>query len=408
MKRNCFREYPLAILGKLSVVIVWAFAVAMPPVALAKLPPQWTTLTGMFDATLAEDHVVGGSVALVERGHMVARRDYGFADQANHKPVDGDTIFHWASNTKTLNAISIMQLRDRGLLTLNDRITRYLPELRAVHNPFGSMDDITLRMLMDHSAGFQPTTWPYKQGVAWEPFEPTTWQQLVAMMPYQEIAFMPGSQYSYSNPAWIYLARTLEILTGDQWENYIQKNVFAPIGMSRSYFGSTPYYLLPQRSHRYVVKRDENGKWNAIDYGADFDPGITIPNGGWNAPLADVVAYISFLTGSTGGNEALRQRYDAVLKRSTLDEMWQPQLPTSTEPDAPFMGLGFFLLTQSGRNIVGHTGGQGGFSTFFYFNRATGRGVVAAFNSAVTIEGEDHLYFSKIREQALKVLADVS
>ena len=83
MKRNCFRECPLTILGKLSVVMVWACAVAMPPVALAKLPPQWTTLTGMFDATLAEDHVVGGSVALVERGHMVARRDYGFADQAN-------------------------------------------------------------------------------------------------------------------------------------------------------------------------------------------------------------------------------------------------------------------------------------------------------------------------------------
>lgn len=169
------------------------------------------------------------------------------------------TIYHFGSITKTLTAIAVMQLRDRGRLTLEDRVTSYIPELRRVHNAFGSMDDITIRMLLSHTAGFQNPTWPYKKGKPWEPFEPTTWEQLVAMMPYQEVSFKPGSRFSYSNPAFIYLGRIIEALTGDPWETYIQKNIFAPLNLTRSYFGNTPYYLAADRSHNYSLARDTKG-----------------------------------------------------------------------------------------------------------------------------------------------------
>jgi len=86
----------------------------------------------------------------------------------------------------------------------------------------GAIDKVTIRMLLSHSAGFQNPTWPYKEGKDWEPFEPTTWNQLVAMMPYQELLFAPGSRFGYSNPGFIYLARIIEQLTGDSWEIYVQ------------------------------------------------------------------------------------------------------------------------------------------------------------------------------------------
>src|SRR5204862_2059271 len=136
--------------------------------------------------------------------------------------VDPETIFHYASITKLLTGISVFQLRDRGRLSLDDTIVSYLPELRQVHGDVGA---VTLRMLLTHTAGFQSPTWPYKQDKPWEPFEPTTWAQLVAMMPYQELAFPPGTRFQYSNPAFIYLARVVEQLTGDPWEVYAQKNV---------------------------------------------------------------------------------------------------------------------------------------------------------------------------------------
>jgi len=190
---------------------------------------QWSAFTQKFDALTDQEKIVGAGIVLVRDGRIVAHHEHGLADRAQGVRVTAQTIYHYGSITKTLTAIAIMQLRDRGRLSLDDRITTYIPELRQVHNPFGSMDAVTLRMLMSHSAGFQDPTWPYKKGKPWEPFEPTTWNQLVAMFPYQEVAFEPGSRYSYSNPGFIYLARVIEQLTGDPWESYIQKNIFSPL-----------------------------------------------------------------------------------------------------------------------------------------------------------------------------------
>ncbi len=125
-----------------------------------------------------------------------------------------------------------MQLRDRGLLSLDDPIVKYIPELRQVHNPFGDMGEITIRHLMTHSAGFRGATWPWKDK-AWQPHEPLHLSQLVAMFPYTEIEFKPGSQWSYSNPGIIFLGRVIELLTTDDFEVYVNKNIFMPLDMTR-------------------------------------------------------------------------------------------------------------------------------------------------------------------------------
>ncbi len=382
-------------------LLAWSTSV----LADAKSSPEWKQLVSMFDQTLERDGIVGGAVALVENGRLVAQKNYGFADKDKGRRVNDDTVFHWASITKTLNGIAVMQLRDEGKLSLDDAITRYVPELRKVHNPFGSMDAIPVRMLLDHSAGFQASTWPYKNDKPWEPFEPTEWSQVVAMMPYQEIAFAPGSKFSYSNPSWIYLAHMLEQLSGDPWQAYIHEHIFAPLGMSRSYFGLSPNHLREDRSHRYVLSKGEGGQPKLEDLGGEFDPGITIPNGGWNSPLADVAAYIAFLTRATNGDKRLEQRYEKVLRQSTLEEMWERHHPTSERADTDYMGLAFFIEGDRPHRIIGHTGGQGGFSSFFYFNPVTGRGVIAAFNTANMIYSEGYRsYFPILRDQALKIL----
>lgn len=372
-------------------------------------PANWAAFTQLFDAAVDRDKIVGSSVLMIKDGHVIEHHEHGFADRASNKPVTERTLFHYGSITKTLTAISIMQLRDRGRLTLDDHVTQYIPELRMVHNPFGSMDSITIRMLLSHSAGFQDPTWPYKEGKPWEPFEPTTWAQLVAMMPYQEIYFTPGSRFSYSNPAFIYLARIIEQLTGDPWETYVQKNIFAPLGLTGSYFGVTPYYLAADRSHNYTM-RDSKGEKVPVDNGADFDPGITIPNGGWNAPLGELAIYLAFLTNATHGDAATQQLYDTVLKRSSFEEMWKPVVPTSTgtqtTPDqSESMGLSFFILPRGKTTLIGHTGSQAGFLAFMYFNPANGNAVVAAFNTASDVESKkEKSAFETVREAALKLI----
>src|SRR5262249_6270716 len=156
------------------------------------------------------------------------------------------------------------------------------------------------------------------------PYEPTEWSQLVAMLPYTEIEFEPGSRYQYSNPGIVFLGRVIEKLSGDDYEVYVDKNILKPLGMYRSYYDVTPYHLQRDRSNSYTLK---DGKATAL--GLDFDTGITTSNGGLNSPLTDMVRYLSFLMGS--GNAATNEM---VLKRSSLEEMWRAVVPVRAPTQA--------------------------------------------------------------------------
>lgn len=373
------RTFPLVLATLASVITS-----VLPRHAGAQAPADWGAFAKLFQSYVDSDSGVGASVVVVKAGREVGRYDAGFSDRAARVRVDSQTIFHWGSITKSLTGIAIMQLRDRGKLSLDDKIVRWVPELRTMHDPYHMMDSITVRMLLSHTAGFQNPTWPYGNGEPWEPFEPTTWNQLVAMMPYQELLFTPGSRYGYSNPGFIYLARVVEQISGDPWDAYVQKNIFAPLGVDRSYFRNTPYWLAAHRSHNYYVRRDSaTGATRTTDNGADFDPGITSPNGAWNAPVSDLVKYVAFLTNADIPGVP-RSRYDVVLSHASLEEMWKPVAPMSQSYESAshqWTGLGFFVLDRNGQRIIGHTGSQAGFRSFYYFDPRTQAGVIAVFNT---------------------------
>lgn len=352
----------------------------------AQQPAGWASAVRAFDDLMRTDSVVGGSLAWFRDGKVLVRHDIGFADRAARVPITPKSIFHYGSLTKTLTAVAILQLRDRGLLSLDDPITRWIPELRQVHNPYGSMDAITLRMLLSHSSGFQNPTWPWRKYAGWEPFEPTRWEQLLAMMPYQEIRFAPGSRYGYSNPAYVYLARVIESITGDAWQSYVYKNVWGPLAIRESYFNLTPWHMAPYRSSNYTVVSDSSRREQVVDNGRDFNPGVTIPNGGWNAPLGDVILWARFLTGAAGGDAERARLDEVVLKRSTLEEMWRPVVSVG---EGESMALGFFLADAGGTRLVGHTGEQAGFRSFLFFNPVTRAGVAGVVNTTNDARGDE-------------------
>lgn len=333
-----------------------------------------------YDQSMRKHGIVGSSFMLIQDGQVIAQEFFGLANQEKQQPVDENTVYHWASITKTFTSIAIMQLRDRGLLKLDDPIVKYLPELNAVHNPFGDMSQITIKHLMTHSAGFRSATWPWGGDKDWHPHEPQHWSQLVAMMPYTEILFKPGSKFSYSNPGIIFLGRVIELLTKDDYEVYIDKNIFKPLEMYRSYFDTTPQHLLKYRSHSYYLKE---GKLTPGRF--DVDTGITVSNGGLNAPLPDMVKYIGFLAG-----DVRRQAiYDQVLKRSSLEEMFQSQITIEpseiVQPEGQnrknAMGLTFFIEDNFGQHFIGHSGSQNGFISHFYLRPDTRTAYVIAFNT---------------------------
>jgi len=355
---------------------------AHPLIAEAKMPRDFDKEMEQFKTfyldTLKTHGIVGSTFMLLHDNEVLAKEFYGLANIEQNRKVDEDTIYQWASITKTLTGIAIMQLRDRGRLKLDDPIIKYLPQLRGVHNPNGDMGDITLRHLMSHSAGFRNPTWPWKNK-PWHPHEPLYWEQIVAMIPYTEVQFKPGSKWQYSNPGIIFLGRVIELLTTDDWEVYINKNIFMPLEMHRSYFDTTPYHLMNNKAQSYTLKKGDLTP--AIP---DVNTGITVSNGGLKCPFPDFIKYMNFLMGDTEKQDI----YDQVLKRSSLEEMWQAQVEIPLfekdflgENRKDFMALTFFIEENFGMRFVCHSGGQNAFVTHFYLRPESRTTYVVGFNT---------------------------
>ncbi|MDQ3171746.1 MAG: beta-lactamase family protein, partial [Acidobacteriota bacterium] len=263
-----------------------AAALAFASLTLTPPPDGWKDVTTFFVEGVKREGIHGASLALIKDGRIDAIEMTGLADAASKTPVARETIYHWASITKTFTAVAIMQLRDQGRLTLDDPIVDYVPELAFVHNTHGKMRDITIRHLLSHSAGFRGGTWPLGGDKAWHPFEPPSWDQVAAMIPYTEILFPPGSRYSYSNPGVIFLGRVIERLSGEPFESYVDKQILRPLGMRETFFDRAPAFARAKRSHSYYVR---GGVVTEAPF--DFDTGITVSNGGLNAPFDDMAKW---------------------------------------------------------------------------------------------------------------------
>ena len=387
-------------------MICCALLLAAPVYSAPSAPPRESATRTAFDRTAdrivadaTELKTVGGSMALVVDGKVAASRTFGYADEAQRQRVDDDTIFHWASITKTVTAIGVMQLAERGLISLDDPVVKYIPEFAAVHDPYGPITQVTLRHLLSHSSGLRDPTWPWnpdgaKQPPGWSRTTPTIgWDEVMAMMPYSSLGFAPGTKYAYSNPGYSLLGLVIERVTGDDVEAYLTKNVLMPLGMARSYFDVTPYHLRRFRSNSYTW---ENG--NRVENGREFDTGSTVANGGLNAPFPDMVRWLNFLAGS--GDVAL---YERVLPRRTLVTMWEPLHPADYDTTVDErMGTGFFTIDAKGadgrpRRFIGHTGSQEGYLAFFYVQPTTRVAVLFAVNTAVAGKARPFVFTSRRR-----------
>lgn len=367
-------------------------SVCLIPSGVAQDSPQQSMAAfhQRFDAEMKAHGVVGGAWSTIRAHEPATEFFHGEARRETHQPIDAGTAYNWASITKTMTAIAILQLRDRGKLSLDDPAVRYVPELRQVHDAYGSIDEITIRHLLTHSAGFRNPTWPWDcddpKNCDWQPFEPTRWAQVAAMLPYTHVGFKPGTRWSYSNLGYVFLGQIIERLTGDDFEVYIDKNILKPLGMSESYFDRAPYFLESRVSASYLRA---GSTLEAQPF--NFDTGITTSNSGLKAPITDMEKYARFLIGDHGN-----PIYDVVLKRSSLEEAWTGVLP-ATEPGQaptpytagpggapPMMGLGFFAGSSGGHRYIYHDGDQGGFSCELLIAPDAGTATILAVNTTDT------------------------
>lgn len=179
----------------------------------------------------------GLSLAVVKDGNMVYNKSFGLADGPNRVSATPETVYHWGSMTKITTAVSIIQLHERGMLNIDDPVTKSLPDF-SVQYPSNSSEHITIRHLLNHSSGIgnPPDILKFIHKVD-EPFPDQVELAKHILADNNKLTFEPGAQATYTNLGYTLLGAVVEAVTGQPHKDYVVENIFQPLKMEHTDFG---------------------------------------------------------------------------------------------------------------------------------------------------------------------------
>jgi CubicO group peptidase (beta-lactamase class C family) len=184
-----------------------------------------------------------GCAALVAyKGEIIYKKAFGLANIENAVAMKPDMIFRIGSITKQFTAIAILRLMEQGKLTLQDEITKYLPDYPV------NGKKITIEHLLTHTSGIKSYTGMEKfndmQG------KDMKVDELIAFFKNEPMDFDPGTNWKYNNSGYVLLGAILEKITGKPYGEYIEETIFKPLGMKNSLYGSNSK-IIPNRASGY-------------------------------------------------------------------------------------------------------------------------------------------------------------
>ena len=316
---------------------------------------------------------VGLAVGVVRQGGPTSFEAHGLADVASGTPVTEDTVFRIASITKTMTAIAVMQLRDRGLIDLDAPANDYLRAYRLVPAKpgFGAP---TVRHLLTHTAGLPEVVPP------WGAVRPDWGESVRVGRPLPTLAAYyggrlrvaadPGTRFVYGNHSPATLGQLVEDVSGEPLDRYVRGHIFEPLGMVDSDL---------VRSDR-VASRLATGYTLGAGGPKPVDDREFVTTGAasvYSTPR-DMARYLAALLGG-GGNEQ-----GSVLSPPTMGEMFEPHY--RPDPRLPGMGLAFFRADLDGIPAVEHQGVMPGFNSQIFLAPDRGVAVMAFTNGAKDAE----------------------
>lgn len=192
--------------------------------------------------TLARDSQFSGTVLVAKGDRVLLSRGYGDANVEWHVRNRPDTRFRLGSVTKQFTAAAVLLLQDQGKLKLTDAIGQYLPELPAAWHP------VTVQQLLTHTSGIHSFTQvPEYANLAHFARTPAEILAVVQTLP---LDFEPGSRFDYSNSNYVLLGMLIEKQSGKSYAEFIQKQIFVPLGMKDSGYDSNTA-IVPNRAAGY-------------------------------------------------------------------------------------------------------------------------------------------------------------
>ena len=312
--------------------------------------------------TLADARIPGASVAVIENNTIILAKGYGVSDVKASTPVTTETVFRAGSISKSLTSIGIMMLVEEGKLSLDDKLSDLMPEVR-IENPWEATNPIRLVHLLEHTTGFND--FDFKQYLiegSNMPLSRTT--ELYG--PYKS-RWKPGTRMSYCNAGPVIAGRIIEKASGQTFETFMTSRLTGPLGMQSAAWTRTPA-IATRLAKSY---RDENGTE------ARFVELVGRPSGGLSVTARDLARLPLMLL----GRGTLDDR--TYLTSASVDRI--ERTGTTRGADAGFtQGYGLGNMASYAGKVVfrGHDGVVDGFRAKYAYAPGHGMGFVIMGNLA--------------------------
>lgn len=276
----------------------------------------------------------GATVLVYKKGEILYRKGIGLANVELAVPMRAENVFEIGSITKQFTAIAILMLEEQGKLSVEDKITKYVPDYPT------NGKTITIHHLLNHTSGIKSytsmPTFLKNTRVDMSPAE------LIDFFKNEPMDFDPGEKFLYNNSGYIILGHIIEVITKDSYENFVQQQIFDRLEMDNSYYGS----------HKMIIKHRANGYQK---------------NGGTLVNADYLSLTLPYAAGSLMSNVDDLLKWQLALNNHTLisKASYEKAINGSTLNNGEKIGYGYGLQKGKlqGSKSISHGGGIFGYTT---------------------------------------------
>lgn len=299
----------------------------------AREPNGSTQQVDSYLAPFIAGNNFSGCVLMARNAKPEISKCYGMANVELKVPNSPTTRFHIASISKPFTAAAVLQLEERGQLSVDNPLNRFFPG-------YPNGDRITLRNLLTHTSGI-PNINDIPEYNQLQP-QHHTLDELIAMFRDRPLDFPSGTKYAYSNSNYNLLARVIELVSKQSYAQFLQENIFSPLRMADTGNDDSAETIIPERAPGYAPV-GATGIGNA----PFLDWSNKVGNGSLYTTTADL---LKFMTAFADGK---------VVKKATLDRIWV---------EKPGNNFGWFVRKRFGKRVIAMNGRSPGFgSSMEYF-----------------------------------------
>jgi CubicO group peptidase (beta-lactamase class C family) len=306
----------------------------------------------------------GTTIAVIKGNEIINHKSFGKRDVEGDLLVNARTLFRIGSLTKTFTASSIMILRNKGLLKLDDPVAKYIPELNNIRYPYAMSPVITIRHLVTHSSGLilQAITKDLSiTGLINEIITPS--RGSIFIQGAKGMFWYPGYEYRYSNLGIAILGEVVTRISQRPIREFIKEEILIPLEMNHTYWHESE---LPQNIRSYSYEKKE-GAWNKRK---DWDLQGYSAAGSMYSNITDLAKWMALQFKNSPGSGP------TILTPFIIEEMHRVQAMWPSHRKVGGTGITWYTTKVDGRAQVGHSGATGGYTSFFTFSKKHQIGVI--------------------------------